>query len=328
MKPLKYFVVVLLMLAVTSCEKASKPLVLKSSPAGAGVWAGDMLVGNTPIAIKQDMGDMELVLRSPGCVDTSVKVSPSLMTIQTQGKKGQFTEEEEGFVAVIDMPRLQADTKTLLCISIPAGAEVLLNGESKGLAPLELHGLEPKPYEVSFKMKDRETVVKNIVWKEGEEKLTVEAKLPSLTLGFYRAKLQAEPLWILHYADLGHHLILEGELQEGMEVYKKGLELLLEKKAKENAHRLWSEINRVIVVQYVYGDAETVKQARALLLNMLKSLWEKYPDINDPSFYYNYIDCADANNQRQDAQEKFEKAYKKWPNDKRLKQYLKRGFTP
>lgn len=320
----------MLVLAVLlyGCNREPVGHVLESRPSGAGVWCGETLVAHTPMRLLETGEERAYILRLAGFEPLEVKISAVTTEVHSGGDVVSYKPREGGeLVAEVVLHAVSRATHSLRCISIPEGAEVLLDGEPRGVSPLEIKGLERRPYQLTFQMKDRETVTHSVVWKEGESVRTVEATLPSMTVAFYRGKLSSEPLNLLHYADLGHQLVLEGRLDEAVSLYKSAIDMILDGKASENANRLWSEVNRVIVVQYVYGDASVIRSARTKMLEMLRQVFSERDDIANQTFFISYIDCAESLNQHEDAQEKFTLAWRKWPNSKPLRPYLKRGFT-
>ncbi|MBR4674794.1 MAG: PEGA domain-containing protein [Victivallales bacterium] len=314
----KIAIVFSVLFLLVSCGKHEARHFLDSTPSGAGVWTElDELVGNTPMPVP--VGG-KYILRHPGCQDMPLEIS--------EAKPLSFVEDGKRFVATVNLKPVPMASCTILCESTPTGAEVFLDGESKGNTPLELRGLAPRNYELTFKKADREMVVEHVEWKAEETVRSVHVKLPSTMVVFYRNKLQSEPNNLLHYADLGHHLAQDGELQTAVNVYKTGLRLVMGKKSSENAYRLWAEVDRLVTVQYVYGDEAAIRQARQLVIEMLRELFDEYPNSDVMAFYFSYIDCADTLKRRNEAQRIFSLAYKKWPQEKRMANYIKRGFVP
>ena len=303
--------------------QTSRNCRLETVPSGAGVWEGDSLLGCTPFPLTSCMG-RKLTLKSPGC--ESLEILPEKEGVSVGEERIRYTEENGTLTALVEIPPAAEPACVLLCRSVPEGADVLLDGEFRGTTPLELTGLSPKAYELSIKLADREPVNRRIRWKEGETRQTVEVRLASQTIEFYRKKLAEEPLNLLHYADMGHHLVLEGELVEAMSVFKEGLKQILDGKRPRDPFRLWAELDRVVTVQYMYGDERTVEVARRILLGMLDELWDEYRDIRDISYYRCYVSVADRLKYREAAQEKLDAALKRWPADKTLTSYLKRGY--
>ncbi|NLF92924.1 MAG: hypothetical protein GX564_03465 [Oligosphaeraceae bacterium] len=82
--------------------------------------------------------------------------------------------------------------------------------------------------------------------------------------------------------------------------------------------RLWSEIDRIIVKQYDYGDDDTVRQANLAVLTLLRELKKEFPSPDIMAFYTCYAICADKLNHRQEAQNIFDEAWSKWPDNRQL----------
>jgi hypothetical protein len=304
----------LLLLGATSCKR-ERTLMLESQPSPAAVWQGDDIVGTTPCRIAPPAeGELSLLLTAPGCQD-------SVLTIPA----GMITPDGRLLVKLAQAEKLGV---SLRCQSTPSGAELFLDGEFQGRTPLIINGLELRTIELIFRMKDRDAVTKQVDLSSGGAAQTIHVKLPSQTLAFYRNKIKEEPLSPHHYADLGHHLILEHEFTEAAAVFKEGLLLVLDGKASEGGHRLWSEVDRVIVKQYDYGDAAALKAGREAMLALLRDLHRERKEIRNLQFYINYINCADALNFLQEAQERFADAWELYPDHKQLQPYLKRGYAP
>lgn len=306
--------VLLLLHGAVSCKR-EHTLMLESQPSPAAVWQGDDIIGTTPCRIvPPGEGELSLLLSAPGCKD-------SVLTIPA----GMITPDGHLLVKLAQAEKLGG---SLRCQSTPSGAELFLDGEFQGRTPLIINGLELRSIELLFRMQDREAVTKQVDLSSGDASQTVHVKLPSLTQAFYRNKIKEEPFSPHHYADLGHHLILEHDFAEAAAVFKEGLLLVLDGKADDGAHRLWSEVDRVIVKQYDYGDADALKAGREAMLALLRDLRRERKDIRHLQFYINYINCADALNFLQEAQERFAEAWALYPKHKQLQPYLKRGYAP
>jgi hypothetical protein len=306
--------VLLCCLFASSCRR-DNTLLLESQPSPAAVWHGDTIIGNTPCRITLPaQGELSLLLSAPGCKDSVLNLTAST---QLPEKRLQVKLAQAEKLGV-----------SLRCQSTPAGAELFLDGEFQGRTPLILTGLEPRVIELLFRMQDREAVLKQVDLSSGGVSQALQVHLPSQTVSFYRTKIKDEPNSPHHYADLGHHLILEHDFAGAAAVFKEGLDIVLDGKASDGGHRLWSEVDRVIVKQYDYGDAAALKAGREAMLTLLRSLQSERKNIRDMQFFTNYINCADALNFRQEAQEAFSRVWKFHPEHKQLRPFLKRGFTP
>lgn len=306
---------IMLALLASSCRQ-DIGLLIESQPPQAAIWLGEEILGTTPCRVALPaQGEQSLLLSAPGCQD-SVLVLQAGMAVPASGR------------LLVKLARAAKLGVSLRCQSAPAGAEVFLDGEFQGRTPLIVNGLDPRPLELLFRKKDRETVTRRVDLSAGGVSQSVSVKLPSQTVGFYRNKIKEEPSSPHHYADLGHHLILEQDFAEAGAVFKQGLLLVLDDKAGDGGDRLWSEIDRVITKQYDYGDNSALQAGREAMLAMLRDLRRERQDIRVLQYYINIVNCADALNKRQEAQERFSEVWQLYPQHKQLQPFLKRGFAP
>ena len=298
-------------LLLSGCRKAAQ-IHIDSIPAGAALWEEDELLGHTPILLPLPEGaSRTLILRQPGCQEVKLILDPPLNN-----------RDQE---ILVELSELAEKTYRLACSSSPDGAEFFLNNEFKGRTPVEISGLSGGQYEFMLRHKEREEVRKTLFLSEqSPDRTVVHIKLPSQLVAFYSKQIVAEPANLHHYADLGHQLILEGELVEAISTFRKGLQLSLSGKGAGDDHRLWSEIERVISKQYDYGSEEIVRQANETLLQMLRELKKEFPAPDSIAFYIQYATCADKLNFRQEAQDLFDEAWAKWPDNRTLVQMKKR----
>ena len=301
----------LVLLFFPACRKAPQ-IHISSAPTGAALWEEDELLGYTPLSLPlPDTATRTLIIRQPGCQELKLILEPA-----------PTRQDQE---ILVELSVLGEKTYRLACSSSPEGAEFFLNNEYKGRTPLEIGGLSAGQHEFMLRHKDREEVRKTIfLSQQSPERSSVHIKLPSQLVAFYRKQIVAEANNLHHYADLGHQLILEGEIPEAISTFHKGLQISLAGKGAGDDHRLWSEVDRVISKQYDYGSAEVVRQANEELLRMLRELKKEFTEPNSISFYTNYAACADKLNFRQEAQEAFDQAWAKWPDNQTLKQMKKR----
>lgn len=295
----------MLLLLLVSCGREPQ-LSLRSVPEGATVWDGDAVVGRTPcsVALPRE-GQRVLFLRQHGCVDNRITLEPS-------GKRRLPP-------LVVHLQAVVEPSFTVEFVTLPAGANVFIEGEYRGRTPVMVAGLRPGRSEYLLRLKDRQEVSGVLALGGSSPAVSrIEAELPSQILPYYEQLITQEPLVVHHYADLGHYLILEKKFAEAMVVFRRGLVISIKKQSEGDDYRLWSELDRVITCQYEYGTAAEVKQASLLLLDVLRSLWKEYPECDILDFYTNYITCADALNFRQEAQQMFDIAFGKWPKERVL----------
>ena len=297
-------------LLLSGCRKAPQ-IHVDSTPAGAALWEEDELLGYTPLSLPLPEGTSRtLIMRQPGCQEVKLILEPPLNNQDQQ--------------ILVELSSLDEKTFKLACSSSPEGAEFFLNNEYKGRTPVEISGLASGQHEFMLRHKDREEVRKTLFFSgQSPERTVVHINLPSQLVTFYRKQIASEPANLHHYADLGHQLILEGELAEAISTFRKGLQLSLAGKGAGDDQRLWSEIERVISKQYDYGSEEIVLQANEALLQMLRELKKEFPATGNISFYIQYATCADKLNFRQEAQDIFDEAWAKWPDNRTLMQIKK-----
>jgi hypothetical protein len=289
------------------------PARLESEPTGASVWLGDDILGVTPLPLP-DLGARPISLRValPGCVDIAVQVDPAKLPA-------------DRVVRVILEP--SGAQGAVHCESDPPGAEVYLDGEFRGRTPLDLRPLEPRSYEVSFMMANRKSVTQTLEVAAGTAPASLRVELPSLAEEYYRQQIEKAPTNMHHYADLAHHLVVEHRFGDAAVVFGDAVTVLVKTPGLGDAERLWSEIERVVEKQYDYGSAEDVTAARKALARRLGELLKAYPDAPYPPLHVNYITALDALNERQQAQEAFERAWRRFPNEDSLTRLRRQGFA-
>ena len=294
------FVFPCLLILLVGCDE---PQATVASNPPAAVWDGDELLGQTPLALPVSEEDLELTLRAPGYLDATV-------TVPTGTKK-----------------QVKAELKpvgghTLTCTSTPTGASVFLDGERMGETPLTVRDLDRDAVEVTFRKKNHEQVSRAVDF-ETAAKQDLAVVLPNLTEKYYQQRLRNEPKVLHHYCDLGHHYVLAHDFQSAVDVFAKGIELLVRSPSTPDASRLWSEIDRLTSEQYDYGDTATVVRARKILAEKLDRLLKTHGAKSPVALYTSFITVLDTLNQRQRAQEVFDKAWKRHPNDKTLRRVAK-----
>lgn len=303
----------LVLAAVLAGCQREKPLRVESVPPGASVWLGDDILGVTPLSLPA-LGSATASLRVslPGCVDATIEVNPASLPAD---RILRVTLEAAGALG------------TAHCESDPPGADVFLDGEFRGRTPLVLRHLEPRAYEVTFMLANRKSVTQALEIAAGAQTKTLKVELPSLTEEYYRQQIEKAPTNTHHYADLAHHLIIEHRFADAAIVFGDAITMMIKTPGVGDTERLWSEVERVIEKQYDYGSAEEVTAARKALSRRLGELLKAYPDAPYPPLHVNYITALDALNERQQAQEAFERAWRRFPNDDSLSRLRRQGFA-
>lgn len=289
-----------------------KRVRVESVPAGASVWLGDEILGTTPLELPLSGQPQSLRLALPGCVDRTVELDPAKLSAD---RTLRVTLAQPGTLG------------TARCESEPTGADVYVDGEFRGRTPLDLRQLEPRAHEVVFMLANRKSMTQTFEAVAGAAPATLRAVLPSLTEEYYRQQIEKERTNLHHYADLAHHYILEHRFADAANVFGEAVTIMVKTPGLGNAERLWSEIDRVTEKQYDFGSAEQVTEARKTLSRKLGELLKAYPDAPFPPLHVSYIMALDSLNERQQAQEAFERAWRRFPNEESLVRLQRQGFA-
>ena len=121
---------------------------------------------------------------------------------------------------------------------------VYVSGQFRGHTPMVVPDLDPGTYTVLVTKTNCEPwAASPTVPPDGEVKLSVE--LQDKVLRFLMAAIEAEPMNVDHYTDLGHYYFIRVMLDESVAAYTKGLELgYMRDVAQGNVGRLEKEIKK------------------------------------------------------------------------------------
>lgn len=285
---------------------------MESEPAGATVWVGEDVLGPTPLELPPlPAGKIALRFSLPGCSDELVEYDPA----QPPAER------------VLRVTMAPPGTRGIRCETDPSGADVFVDGEFRGRTPLDLRHLESRAYEVVFMMAGRKAVSQTVDVAAAGAPPTVRAVLPSLTEEYYRQQIEREPQNLHHYCDLAHHYVLELRFDDAMTVFGEAVVTAVKTPGIRDTERLWSEMDRVVEEQYDYGTPEDVNRARRALCRKLGELLKAYPDAPFPPLHVTYVLALDSINQRQQAQEAFERAWRRFPHNESLQRLRRQGFA-
>lgn len=230
---------------------------IESTPSGATVWVNGDVQGKTPLTLTQQP-EAEIRVTLPG-------YEPWQTTLA--GK----------WPATVSARLLQPAELELICKSRPSGAEVLLDGEFRGRTPLTIGELRPGTYTLLLRADDRKPVTRSV---ELNASTTVDVLLYNQNVAIYYERIENDPPNLTNRADLAHEFVLEKRFDEAMTVIEGGLLRLLEGKPVTEQDRFWSEIDRILTMQFDYGDEEDLRTARQKMVRMCETILLYYPKGN------------------------------------------------
>jgi hypothetical protein len=287
-------------LLLAGCGRETLVLI-ESTPPQAAVWVDSELRGPAPQQVTVPArGEVHLRVSQPGYQNWE-----TVLTARNVPRLGRL------HVALKQEPSCAVE-----CRSQPPGAEVYVDGELCGRTPVRLTDLSPGTVALVFRMKGRQQVEQRLTLGASAADTHVDIRLPSLAEAYYLQCLQDDPHKMPAFADLGHHYVLEKRFDDAMAVFARGIRVVLTVPGID-ASRLWSEVQRVVTVQYQYGSEEEVKAARESLRRMIELLLQEYPKGSGP-LYARYAEVLDVLGERQKAEEAFTAGRRLHPDDREL----------
>lgn len=139
-------------------------LVVNSNPNRVAVYLNDKLVGRTTYRTNLEAGQYRLKLSAPGYADITRNVLVE--------KNKTLTEE----VVLSELPG------SLEVITVPAKAEVLLDGKSCGVTPVKLDAIKAGTYTVTINKESFDTVIRQVEISRGARQV-IELNMTKNTSG-------------------------------------------------------------------------------------------------------------------------------------------------
>jgi hypothetical protein len=310
--PTRLITLALLALLV-SCGKApvaeqpvGKQVTINSSPAQASVWVNGVMVGTTPQTIELPVaGEAAVRLTMRDHVDFTTTIPHT-------------TTETELAVELVAEPRGE-----VVCTTVPAGAEIVLNGELRGRTPMTIRGLRPGTYQLHLRLDNY--VPHDSSFDIGDDTLShnAEIKLEDRMEVFFRRQLESDPENLKAYTDLAHHLFVSGATDEACNIVLDGL--LKMAKDKENDKRLISEVDRTASGQYYREDGGVSLRKKLTDLLMARLDAKAAPTAADARAYITTLIAMKAYPQ---ARAELQAALAFFPGDKGLKELEPRVEPP
>lgn len=168
--------------------------------------------------------------------------------------------------------------------STPDGATVYLDGEVRGKTPLRIDHLEPQAYTVRLLKQDFVDWQQEVTVKANET-AAVEARLGHREIGYYLARLKADPHNVSYYSELAHLYLLEKKLDLCMQNLDKGMEISYygrdtSRPAPYQRRLVWLIQKIYFQDHFAYGNRAYVERTRDAVDMMLARVAARHPDDN------------------------------------------------
>ncbi|MFH0939944.1 MAG: PEGA domain-containing protein [Planctomycetota bacterium] len=184
-------------------------LKVESQPTGASLLVNGRLAGATPLTlVGLEKGRYGLRFERNGC-------------------KSEIRYIDLSDSDAIIKEKLEALPMTTMNIKIePKGAEVLLDGEFVGHTPLKDLHVPAGAYELLIRKTNYESYSKRIMIEPGAPAMFAGFELKDKILNMLTGNCKNEPQRLAHCLDLGHYLFLNDKMDEAVNVFAQGLEVM------------------------------------------------------------------------------------------------------
>jgi PEGA domain len=241
-------------------SKPPEPIMVRivSVPAGASVFDEKAFLGAAPVEIILGADDVRhLRLLRINCTEGEMTIRGK--DYAAGGAKAKLVKIADGRKTVEEAITLATAMKgSLSVVCAPADAEVFLDGQRLGAAPVWKDGLSVGTYLLRAEKKDHTAFEKKIEIKAGEEAL-VKCVLESRWGALYRKKIAENRALMTNYSEMAHHFTIFGDFKKAEEAVWAGVEIMRKKKQGELAG---SEVNDysktirrfTIEISHIYTD--------------------------------------------------------------------------
>ena len=240
-------------------------IAIDSEPRGAQVFIDDQAAGTTPTTARV----------TPG---------PHRVRIVRRGYKPWHQLVETDKVRQL-RPTLQKEAlATLVVESDPEGAEVFLDGERRGLTPLELKNIEAGTHVVLVAKQPVYAGVSRRVELAPGQRRRVAFRLKSGLEAFYRSQIKRNPKQLSNYTELLHLYVLREDTEKAIRLVGQAEKALKGGEASDaELRQFFDELNGLFT-----GPAKiTDKTVRTKLLDVVLVLFERLA-TSKPSAYTTY----------------------------------------
>ncbi len=240
-------------------------LAIDSQPQGAQVFVDDQPAGTTPTTARL----------SPG---------PHRVRILRRGFKPWHQLVRTDQVRQLS-PKLQKESlATLVVESDPQGANVFLDGERRGVTPIELPNIEAGTHTVTVSKEPIYSGVRRRVELSAGQRRRVTVKLKSSLEAIYRDRIKKNPKQLSNYTELLHLYVLREETEKAVGVVAEAEKALGDAEASEaELRQFFDELNGLFKGPTAVAD----KTARSKLLDVVVLLFERLA-TSAPSSYSTY----------------------------------------
>ena len=194
---------------VLSLSETGSSLSVSTQPDGASLLLNGRLIGATPISINGlTPGSYAMRLEHNSC-------APLIRTVVI-GKELAVISEK---LLPLPVGSLRVDIK-------PIGAEVLIDGELLGHTPLQADTVPAGIYELLIRKSNFEPYTARIEVEFGQPLVFAEFELKDKVFAMLDGLIKSEPQRVGHYIDLGHYLFVNDRLDDSVDVFLQGMEVL------------------------------------------------------------------------------------------------------
>jgi tetratricopeptide (TPR) repeat protein len=195
--------------AVEVPEDNSTPrLCVETEPAGASLLVDGKLAGSTPIRVEGlAPGSYGIRLEKEGC-------QPLALRVDTGGGKTSIRRKLE------PLP-----TGSLQVSVLPAGSEVVLDGDVVGYTPLTLSKVTTGSHQLQVRKVNFDSYASLINIKSAQPAVYSGFALHDKVLAMLEDYVKREPQRVSHYIDLAHYHFVNDRLDKAVEIFSKAMEV-------------------------------------------------------------------------------------------------------
>lgn len=280
-------------------RRFQREVTVASNPSGAAVFVDGRLVGETPVNLvlaDNDPRTLRLVLK--GHMDVNSLLTPVQLPVSSIPRTiarlfGRSTQN-------LSFELAPAENSRLVVTSDPSGCDVFLDGRRLGTTPLSVDGLRPGPARVQIVNANGQSASQDVEIAPDAE-ARVHLVLVDSMVAFYRAAILNEPSNLNNYAELAHHLTLQGKFSEAGDTLRAGYDVM-KMGGSDAANRFVTEIQRIYVRYFRYPEETEDNRIAPVCREIVeKALQER---IGNEGSFRSALRAMDAHDRRQREEER------------------------